>query len=161
MKPEGFGWNVTTLALMVGIIGLILAWYIFREQRQVQGSVNAVQRSVQQLAPVVAVTSPRDGDVVSAVEPVSGLTRFVDRNLYLIVTPDNDTPWVQKGPLRLYAGGIWSGFARFGDAGRGDGQAFTLYCVATKSTLAEGRLESLPPDAVKSGTITVRRRKTP
>jgi hypothetical protein len=159
---KDLGWNVGTVGLAVGILSVIVTIYVARLQKEVQGSVAAVQTSVQHLAPVrdLSILRPRAGDAVGEHEVVEGITRLADRNIYVVVTPAiNGISWVQDGPVSLNSNGLWSAPARFGESENGINQAFSFYCIATKEKLPAGRLSRVPADALISDTITVTRRR--
>jgi hypothetical protein len=145
-----YGWNVSTVGLIVSIASLIVTLYV-------QNRVAVVQTTVQGLVPDLSIASPGNGGDVGEVETIRGVTRFTDRRIYVIVTPAVDgIPWVQ-GPASLSAGGLWTCPARFGDRQSSIGQSYSVYSIATKTALRSGHLTFVPPDKVMSATINVTR----
>ena len=162
LSLEFWGLLVAVLALFATvIIGGIQIWLEVKDVRSgvsdVGGRVERVEKGI--LEQRFRISSPAEEDSVDVVMAVRGETPFGELNHYIIVTPTRTgDDVVQRGPVPVYAGGLWSGQATFGAAALGTGQEFVVRCVATAATLQEGPLVEVPPDAAFSDIVTVIRR---
>ena len=103
----------------------------------------------------LGITKPHDKDSVSRDSVIEWTTPFPDWNHYVIVTPNSThTNSVQEAPA-MVQGHTGSAQARFGEAGGGPGEQFTVQILATKSKLLTRSLTENPPDAKFSKPITV------
>ena len=74
---------------------------------------------------------------------------------YLVVTPyEHPDDWVQP-KTQVYPSGIWSGKAKFGEPGLGEGEKYLLRIFATESEVPEGRMKNVPKDAIFSEPVIV------
>lgn len=148
------------IPLAVSVTGVVLAYLSLSHQLgDVGRKVERVDARVNQavVASQFLVTTPRDNTEVSVTEIVRGATPYGNVPLYVVVTPLNDGgDWIQPGKVTI-AGGIWIGRAQFGSRDLGLGDLFIVRALVTRQKVEAGPLVAVPPDAVFSTPITVKR----
>jgi len=98
-------------------------------------------------------------DTVAREEPaVRGITPYIDKNNYIVVTAPTGGDSIEDGPLKISSGGQWTGHAMFGSAGVGTGETYIIRVMATKAKLSIGAMINIPEDAVFSDPVTLRRK---
>ena len=144
----------TILGLPVNCVGMIVG--LAALFNQLQGLRVVADRTEAQITRSrMRIVYPSDGGSVAATEQVRGSTPYQNKSHYLVVTTRGGD-FLQDGPLKISPGGIWSGQARFGNAGLGDGDAFMIRIATTRAPLMPGTT-TLPDDAIYSEPISVRR----
>lgn len=146
--------RITKLGILIAVISLFataisVVWPIVSRIERTEKSI---------LASRFKITNPVDGATVELVQSVRGETPFPKMNTYVIVTSvktgDN---FVVDGPVKIYAGILWMGSAKFGAAAVGAGEDFMVVGLATNLKLPLGSLTEIPKDAIFSEPIIVRR----
>ena len=155
---------VASASLVVAILTLIVTFWIRTTVVTVRSDVGKVGEGLEQLETSIiarefTVTHPADGVTVDLTDLIRGHTPFPEMIHYIVITPlETGEYWVQDSPVMLYAGGLLTGRARFGDAAVGAGEQFIVRVLATKATLSPGPLVKVPGDAIFSRSITVTRK---
>ena len=165
---KGFrkGTYLATIGIIIGILGLVFVVLPLRKGvnkiesgvSEVGSRVERVEKGIQ--AREFKITSPADGAIVDRIALIRGKTPFPEMNHYVVVTPvKTKEDWVEDGPVRVSASGLWDTQATFGSAAVGAGEQFIVRALATKSILSPGPLTEVPKDAIFSESITVTRSK--
>ena len=108
----------------------------------------------------IEILYPKDGGEVSRpICEVKVFVRNVEWPIYPIVETPQGTQWIQAKrfiqhnkfkdtlTLQVYLGGGYIGI----------GEIFKIFAIATKEDLPIHRLDKIPPDAIYSNTVNVRR----
>ncbi len=148
-RTAKFSIIITLIGFLATVISVILP---------IMKSVERVEKDI--MASRFKITQPGDGETVDLTAVVRGQTPFPEINNYVIVTAlKTGDSFIEDGPVKSYAGGLWTGRAKFGAAGVGSGEEFVVRGLATKSVLIHGPLTGLPEDAIFSDPIIVTRKK--
>ncbi|MBC8031138.1 MAG: hypothetical protein H7Z16_13570 [Pyrinomonadaceae bacterium] len=159
------GENTTRRQLLMAIIAVIVA--ILALIATVVIGIISNNRSAEKAERKFAqtqliITSPPELSSVGLGQKVRGITPFLDRNHYLLVTMVR-TGTARIQPASVGPDGSFSGEARFSDGGSdikvGEDDEFTIRVMATLSKLEPGTLDKIPDDAILSEPVTVRRTK--
>lgn len=159
--------NWALWGLLVNSVGVLVAVVfgflnLSSKVVDVQTSVRDMGERVEKyaLAREFIITTPTEGASVPITDLIRGKTPFPEMNHYVVVTPiGTGDDWVQDNPVKVFAGGTWTGLARFGTSDVGAGEKFLVRSLATKATLEPGPLKAVPRDAVFSEAVTVVRGK--
>jgi hypothetical protein len=84
-----------------------------------------------------------------------GMTPFIGKKHYAVVTPPNGTDWVT--PMSVGVDGELRGDPQFGEGSVGIGDSFIVRVLVTDSLLFSGKLSVIPGDAILSDPIVVTR----
>ncbi len=153
-----FGLIGTVCALIGTVCAVISLYYeVRRSAHQTQEELRIIQRELRRGD--FKITSPLSGGGVELADIVIGEGGYGDRFQYLVVRPlEAGDFYVQDAPVNVSGGGMWTGEARFGEAGVGIGQRFLVEAIATHSQLSPGA-QKLPTDAIVSNPVVVTRTK--
>src|ERR1041385_3295134 len=144
----------TVLAVPVNCVAVVIGFIALRNQLQNLKAV-ADRTEAQILRSQMRIAGPIDGSMVGPTGEICGFTPYPNKAHYLVVTARGGD-FVQDGPVRLSREGLWSGQARFGNAGVGEGDLFIVRLAATQAPISPG-MTTLPSDTIFSEPITLRR----
>jgi len=107
----------------------------------------------------IEISYPKDGtEIMGLMTDVEILVRSVKHHLYIIVKTPQCSLWRQIDELKTEKfKDKLKGKAQLGELMLGIDESYEIFAIATKKDLPIGRLESIPPDAIWSNTVTVRR----
>ena len=156
--------KISIWQLVVGCVGMIIMLLgLGLSYLSLQSNVTRVDTHVDRLQKDVKATQftiiePSDRALVPLTGLVRGRTPFKHKNHYIVVRPlKTGDDWVQDGPVKVSLSGVWTGTARFGEAGVGAEEEYMVRALATKSNLLSGPLAEVPGDAIFSESIIVTR----
>lgn len=110
------------------------------------------------LVATIEILSPKEmSNIPEEVTPVSISTRNLDISVYIIVETPQGTLWIQDKLFPKRFKDNLRGKARLGEGEAGIGEFFRIFAIAPKEDLPIGILNKIPPDAIYSNTVTVRR----
>lgn len=105
------------------------------------------------------IVSPVNGkDVSNLFTDIEVNVRAVeDKLVYVVVETPQGSLWTQDKLFPKKFKDKLDGRARLGEGEVGIGGTFKIFAIATKENLPIGLLVKIPPDAIHSNTVTVRR----
>lgn len=156
---------LSAMTSLIGAAAALLALLIaMRPLARAAEHVEDTSRNVKSIETAIlsnrlTITSLSNGDEVSRNQAVSGLTPFMHRRHYLVVTPVNIGDSYVQDAMTPRPDGTWAGTAKFGSGDTGRGERFSVRCLATERELRTGSLapQTLPSDAVFSAPVIVER----